>query len=284
MLEALAAAGAKVTAIGASAFRLAVESGLAADCLAFGDARLLGLFAPGGSCELLAGFDLCIVYGRERDPVMADALRRSGVARVVSWPSHPQAGMHIVDHLLGAVAEAGFPAAGRRPALAVPDLWRERAEAWLRERSVSAGFVALHPGSGGRAKRWPVAQFAALAERLGRPVVWLLGPAEAEDAEARRLGERVGVVADGLPLATLGGLLAQCRAYVGNDSGVTHLAAAVGAPTVAIFGPTEPAVWAPRGEHVTVLGGPGQGGLAGVSVEAVAEALGQAAGARGRDR
>jgi len=56
-----------------------------------------------------------------------------------------------------------------------------------------------------------------------------------------------------LPLPLLAAILSRCRLYVGNDSGVTHLAAAVGVPTVAIFGPTDPDVWAPRGPGVRVV-------------------------------
>jgi len=150
---------------------------------------------------------------------------------------------------------------------------RRDTQAWLRERVLSGGFVAIHPGSGGRAKRWPVERFAELARALPCPTVWLLGPAEDDDMEARRLGQGVGVVAHELPLPTLAGLLATCRAYVGNDSGVSHLAAAVGAPTVALFGPTDPAVWAPRGDRVAVLGGPNAGGFESTSVERVLEEL-----------
>ena len=56
-----------------------------------------------------------------------------------------------------------------------------------------------------------------------------------------------------LPILMLAGVIQRSRVYLGNDSGVTHLAAAVGTPTLALFGPTSPAVWAPRGEHVGVL-------------------------------
>jgi ADP-heptose:LPS heptosyltransferase len=58
-------------------------------------------------------------------------------------------------------------------------------------------------------------------------------------------------------LYELGCWLRRARLYIGNDSGISHLAAAVGTPVVAMFGPTDPAVWAPRGEHVTVIRAPG---------------------------
>ena len=60
---------------------------------------------------------------------------------------------------------------------------------------------------------------------------------------------------DNLPLDELAAILKQCDLYVGNDSGITHLAAAVGTPVVALFGPTDHQVWAPRGKSVSILHG-----------------------------
>jgi ADP-heptose:LPS heptosyltransferase len=85
-------------------------------------------------------------------------------------------------------------------------------------------------------------------------VVVLAGPADAEPATAlsRALGG-LGARLANAPLADVVALLADARLYVGNDSGTSHVAAAVGAPTVAIFGPTRPARWAPRGPRVAVV-------------------------------
>jgi heptosyltransferase-2 len=204
---------------------------------------------------------------------LANALRRSGVGRVISWPAKPEPGRHITDHLLGALEGTGIGTTTHQPSLRPQGAWTTAARAWLDERGVGGGFAAIHPGSGGKAKRWPVERFAEVARALPCPTLWLLGPAEEEDAATRAIGEQVGVVADRLPLPSLAGLLALCRAYVGNDSGATHLAAAVGAPTLALFGPTDPAVWAPRGERVTVLGGPQAAGFEGLSVQKVLQKL-----------
>ncbi len=67
-------------------------------------------------------------------------------------------------------------------------------------------------------------------------------------------------------------MLSACAAYLGNDSGISHLAAALGIPALALFGPTDAAVWGPRGEHAAVLCAPA-GDLAALEVEAVVEAL-----------
>lgn len=119
-------------------------------------------------------------------------------------------------------------------------------------------FIAIHPGSGSRSKCWPIERFERLAERLmknGRRILWILGPAD------RRLLDRLNapasdrVFADSLPLRQLAIIFSRSAAYIGNDSGVSHLAALAGIPTTALFGPTDPAVWAPLGKSVTVLRG-----------------------------
>jgi hypothetical protein len=102
--------------------------------------------------------------------------------------------------------------------------------------------VAIHPFSGGRAKNWPLDRFQELASRLPLPVGWIAGPEEDLDNAFRF--DNLMDLAHWLRSATL---------YIGNDSGITHLAAAIGLPTLALFGPTDPRVWLPRGVHVSVV-------------------------------
>lgn len=115
-----------------------------------------------------------------------------------------------------------------------------------------SGPVALHPGSGSPRRNWPLAHWIDLCERLRAQVPLLLVGGEAEAAACRTLA-KYGDTAFDLPLPDLARRLAACRAYVGHDTGVTHLAAAVGTPCLALFGPSDPALWAPPGPHVRVL-------------------------------
>ena len=118
--------------------------------------------------------------------------------------------------------------------------------------------IIMHPGSGGSHKCWHLDNFLAVArmlEKEGTDSVFLLGPAEME-----RFGEstisyirELGNLLTDLPLSDVLAILSCSRGYLGNDSGITHLAAAVGIRTVAVFGPTEPAVYAPIGPAVTIL-------------------------------
>jgi heptosyltransferase III len=107
------------------------------------------------------------------------------------------------------------------------------------------GFAVIHPFSGSSKKCWPLERYKELANRLGMPVRWCAGPEETL-ADAVRIGD----------LYDLAGWLATARVYIGNDSGITHLAAAVGTPVVALFGPTDPRIWAPRGRDVSVIAKP----------------------------
>ncbi len=121
--------------------------------------------------------------------------------------------------------------------------------------------VILHLGSGGKAKCWPLERFEAVASELrraGRDVRWMIGPVELDwygEAFRTRLARTADVIYEE-DLARAAAAIAGADAFVGNDAGMTHLAAALGTPTVALFGPTDPAVWRPIGPAVRTIGGP----------------------------
>ena len=113
------------------------------------------------------------------------------------------------------------------------------------------GFAAIHPFSSSPKKSWPLENFRELAlaisATLGMPVKWTAGPEEALPADL--LDDAVRFE----DLYELGCWISTADVYIGNDSGISHLAAAVGAPVIAIFQATDPWVWAPRGANVRVL-------------------------------
>ncbi len=135
-------------------------------------------------------------------------------------------------------------------------------------RDLPEGFLAVHPGSGSPAKNWPTERFAEAAHRLsdGRPCLLVLGPAEETTRDWPGF-----TVAREWPLRVLGAALSRAGLFLGNDSGVAHLAAASGAPTLTLFGPTDPALWAPVGSRVSTLPAP-DGDLAALPVDAVVRA------------
>jgi heptosyltransferase-3 len=118
------------------------------------------------------------------------------------------------------------------------------------------GPVVLHVGAGSRNKRWPMERWESLAQHLGSkglPLEVLAGEVEAKQFDA---GERAALTRmNGRILESLSELAAtlrSARAFVGCDSGPTHLASQLGIPTLALFGPTDPARWAPLGPRVEV--------------------------------
>ncbi len=106
-------------------------------------------------------------------------------------------------------------------------------------KAAPRGSAVIHPFSGSARKNWPLEKYRALAAGLKMPVEWVAGPEEQLE-NACRFED----------LGDLAGWLSGADVYVGNDSGITHLAAAAGVPTVALFGPTDPGVWCARGPHV----------------------------------
>ncbi len=125
-----------------------------------------------------------------------------------------------------------------------------------RGRIEPGNFILLMPGSGSRTKNWPAEKFAELGRLLPphRPAAIILGPAEAE------LGgfflERRFPVLQNLELGEAAAVARMARAFVGNDSGMSHLAAAVGTPGVVLFGPTDPLRWRPLGEIKVIARAP----------------------------
>jgi len=242
--------GAEVWGVGnAAALRLAAAHGIIDRAEAFGAAWVSDLFGdqPVRSAWL-ATFDLGIVWMHTREAAadLAARLAAAGVGTVLPLVSFPAPGSrcHLADHLLATLEPLGI--AGPRPdvSLALP--------------GDGERLVILHPGAGGRHKRWPAAHFACLADRfanLGLPIAVTRGPADAAAVTAfldlvRRARP---IVLEELDLVDLAAILGRARLFIGNDSGITHLAALAGAPTVAIFGPYDPVYWAPLGRHVAVL-------------------------------
>ena len=133
----------------------------------------------------------------------------------------------------------------------------------------------LAPGSGGVEKCWPQDSWLALAHRVitqGHELQVVVGPVEIErnDPRAWSWPSDTHFVVAQEPVR-LAKALESARAFVGNDSGTTHLAAMLAVPTVAIFVATDPSVWAPVGTHVQVVGGAGQ--LPGIDEVAISAAL-----------
>jgi hypothetical protein len=235
--------------------------------VSFESPELAGLFAERGCCappSALCDQDLVVIYTSEPDGAFVRNVRRSCAGLVIPWLVEPPPGVHAACHFAAAVA-AALP---REDELPIPSLratsgGRRHAGRWLEAHGLSARgpLAVVHPGSGGRWKCWPALHFAELICRLagrGWKAALLQGPADARACEAVSsllAGPPTMPVAEFDSLEMVAGLIARADAFVGSDSGVTHLAAALGVSTVAAFGPTDPAVWGPLGRAARAIRG-----------------------------
>jgi lipopolysaccharide heptosyltransferase I len=200
----------------------------------------------------------------------------------------PPSAVHVVEQYLALLAPLGIaPSAPEFHVPSRPEAER-RMEEFLGEHGVKRQdlLVALNPGAGRENKRWPVAHFRTLAERLGaEPGVRLLllwGPDEIHMARQIRDGLSArAILAPPTDLDELSALLRRCALMVANDTGPLHLAAAVGTPALGLFGPTKAERNGPYGAQCRGLQSP-DGTMAGLEPAVVFEAAGALLEKRGR--
>jgi len=187
---------------------------------------------PSGLLEELRGFHRIVSWYGANRPDFMELVGSLGLSFQFfrALPPDTCGAPHAVDFYLDQVRALGACASGGTPRVPCP--------------GPPGDYAVIHPFSGSPRKNWPLEKFRALARGLQRvmPVHWCSGPEDPPLAGAVQIPD----------LYDLACWLARARLYVGNDSGITHLAAAAGAPVLALFGPTDPRVWAPRGPNVRV--------------------------------
>ncbi|MEC4668386.1 MAG: glycosyltransferase family 9 protein [Nitrospirota bacterium] len=212
--------------------------------------------------EWLARCELAIGWLRDSDGRLQSVLQELGASRViVESPLTSKCGpIHQEDRVLETLASVVASDIPREP-LRVPNSLLEDAKARLAAEGIPDPglLVALHPGSGSRHKCADPALFARIIDWVrARDAVPILleGPADEEAVRSvTAFCERRPLVLHRATLLDTAAALAHARLFIGHDSGLTHLAAALHVPTVALFGPTKIQRWAPRGSHVIVLTG-----------------------------
>jgi ADP-heptose:LPS heptosyltransferase len=219
------------------------------------------LFIDGGAADLrviqfFSGYTAVYTWFASRQAVFVDQLQKATQGRAQIFPFRPDIfTLHQTDYFLTCLDSTASMTAEPLVELAADALlWCDNFD--RRTEIGRAPFLIMAPGSGSQGKNWPEAHYLQVAqwwrEQFGGKVVAVIGPVEAERHGFEYLSSCCQV-ASGLDLAQLAALIARCDVYVGNDSGVSHLAAAVGARTVAIFGPSNDRQWAPRGSRVSIL-------------------------------
>lgn len=231
---------------------LAVAAGIINHVRSLNDGTLARYFAPDAPIRddeqrYFASFDFIINYLHDPDGALASNLKRCGV-QVLLTASPMVKDVHAVDHFLKPLESLAIYEPDRTPMMALPE-----------KKAHTPSSIAIHPGSGSRNKNWPIDRFVEIAQRLteaGHHVHFLTGDAEREyiddvDKQLASFSRH-----HQLPLVDVANHLAHATAYIGNDSGISHLAAATGSPSLVLFGPSDARLWAPRGRHVKILPSP----------------------------
>jgi ADP-heptose:LPS heptosyltransferase len=227
-----------------------------ADATSFDGFGLEILFTPEpASSELtgrLGGFARVVSWFGSRDEHYPERLRALAPSCVVAPPLPAGDGDTVWQHLLATLGRPPSAESAHRVPLALPESWRDRARRALDEVGArrDKALLVVQPGAG---SRWKVAP-ADLLARVIAPVVSggnvqvLLhaGPADARAAaQLLHAVESPMLTLESPPLPVLAGVLSMAQAYLGGDSGVSHLAAAVGAPAVILFPSATRRRWAP---------------------------------------
>jgi heptosyltransferase-2 len=232
---------------------------------------LAGFFARHGSLEpdladYFSEFDIILSYLYDPDDIFRTNIGRCSTAQFIVGPYRPneRETRHATKVYLQPLERLAIFDADHLPRLKI-------GAPANKQDAVST--VALHPGSGSEKKNWPEEKWADLLQHLVSSTDFhlLLVGGEAEGERLQRLAAALPPkrtrVAQSLPLAELARLLQECNVFVGHDSGISHLAAAVGLPGVVLWGNSVEAVWRPPHEEIVVLKNPG--GIRMISVDEV---------------
>ena len=207
--------------------------------------------------EYFGSFNVVISYLYDPDSLFASNVRSCGVKQVIEASPRPK-DAHAAVHYCRPLESLAIYVDAPQPRIHPNESDRETASRYMKMFGREP-MVAIHPGSGREKKNWPVDNFAAVArwvhDELAAQLLIVQGEADEHVVKklTKRLEPRPLTVASGLKLVELAAVLERCVLFLGNDSGITHLAAAVGTPVVAVFGSASPPIWEPRGERVRVV-------------------------------
>ena len=230
--------------------------------------ELAGFFAAHGeldaaTVDYFARFDIVLSYLFDPDDIFKTNVARCTRAQFIQGPHRPDETerIHATQVYLKPLERLAIFAANPVPRLS------------LNPQTSTLNQIAIHPGSGSEKKNWAESNWAVLLQRLSADTTanLLLVGGEAEGDRLERLAaklppERVKI-ARSLPLTDLAGRISGSATFIGHDSGISHLAAALGLPTLVLWGDTIEDIWRPQGEHVVIIRE--EGGLGALTVERV---------------
>ncbi len=247
--------------------QLAMTGGLVDHAQSIEAAQLAAFFARNGElsedlCAYFSDFDLIVSYLYDPDEIFRTNVARCTPAQFITGPHRPGPGctLHAAEVYLQPLQRLAILEADPVPRLTIaPTVAVIATLASFGGGQNQSQILALHPGSGAERKNWPEAHWAHLLELLVHSTDFslLLVGGDAEGERLQRLAATLPPartrVAQSRPLAELGALLAQCRGFVGHDSGISHLAAALGLPGVLLWGETAEHIWRPPSPKMRLL-------------------------------
>ena len=233
---------------------LALSGGLAKAVHALESPGLAMFFAKSGSFDpewrdFFGQFAIVISYLFDPDKIFETNVKSCGPSQFIAAQHRPDEAkpIHASDVFLKPLEQLTIFDSDPVARLELPGLAKRE------------NCLALHPGSGSENKNWPEQNWRELVAHLieHSPLNLMLVGGEAESDRLQRLAngmppDRIEILQH-IPLPELAPRLAQCAGYVGHDTGVTHLASALGLPVLVLWGPSHEVVWRPLGEKVRVL-------------------------------
>ena len=251
---------------------MAVDAGLVRAVHALESPGLAMFFTPNGAFDLewrefFARYAIVVSYLYDPDDIFEENVKSCGVGQFIAARHRPDEtkAIHASEVFLKPLEQLTIFDGDPVARLAI------------NSGEPSGNYLALHPGSGSASKNWPEEKWRELIEYLlaKTTLQFLLIGGEAEGEKLQRLtsglSEERLELAEHLPLNRLAKRLAKCCGFVGHDSGVTHIASALGLPTLVLWGPSREAIWRPLGENVRVLNQ--HHALAELSLESVVQGI-----------
>jgi len=235
---------------------------------------MASFFVRGGTpdrplSQFFSTFDILVVFGKDGGGNLIGNLKEVCQGEILSLNPFPEwtERIHLTDHLLRELRRYGFPQSEKIPRLFLSVKDKDWGKSYCRLKGLTeeerSRAIVIHPGSGSKKKVWPLERFLEVIHYFQRHsnsrILVVLGPAEGLEVEKAfegmewEMGSTAPLLVKGLSLLQLASVMEGGRLFIGNDSGITHMAAALGLPTVAIFGPSDHKIWSPRGEKVFVV-------------------------------
>ncbi len=262
--------GARITIAGNRDFIAPIAEGYAESVVSVSSIPLHRLFAHGTIPEedrrFWRSFDRIVSWTGSGDAEFVRKMRNIHPdASIASWHPGPNEQRHVSQIFIDSLDLKLPLGTGVMPAsIRLEPRVRLEGLQWLEEQAWDCQnhLIALHPGAGSKTKHWQLKRFVGLAQQLAvqlqHKLLIIEGPAEPGLGKCMQQGlpPKRSILIEAAPLSLLAAVLEQCETFIGNDSGVAHLAAGLGVPAIVLFGPTLPKHWAPLGHHVVALRDP----------------------------